>query len=43
MEAYRNSDPANRVNGGANLGNFTRTQKQTLDPYVFLMTVGYNF
>lgn len=43
MKAYRNYDVANRVNGGANLGNFTRTQKQTLDPYVFLMTVGYNF
>jgi outer membrane protein W len=43
MIAYRNSDPANRVNGGANLGNFTRTQRQTLDPYIMLMTVGYNF
>lgn len=43
MMAYRNSDPANRVNGGANLGNYTRTQKQTLDPYVLMMTVGYNF
>lgn len=43
MRAYRNYNPANRVNGGANLGNFTRTQSQTLDPYVMLMTVGYNF
>lgn len=43
MMAYRNSDPANRVNGGANLGNFTRKQTQTLDPYVLMMTVGYNF
>ncbi|MBC7699576.1 OmpW family outer membrane protein [Aquabacterium sp.] len=43
MIAYRNSDPANRVNGGANLGTFTRTQKQTIDPYVLMMTVGYNF
>lgn len=43
MMAYRNSDPANRVNGGANLGNFTRTQRQTLDPYLLIMTVGYNF
>ncbi|MDI1259824.1 OmpW family outer membrane protein [Aquabacterium sp.] len=44
MEAYRNNaDAANRVNGGANLGNYTRTQKQTLDPYVLMMTVGYNF
>ena len=43
MIAYRNSDPANRVNGGANLGTFTRKQTQTLDPYVLMMTVGYNF
>lgn len=43
MIAYRNSDPANRVNGGDNLGTFTRTQKQTIDPYVLMMTVGYNF
>lgn len=43
MIAYRNYDPANRVNGGANLGTYTRTQSQTLDPYVMLMTVGYNF
>jgi outer membrane protein W len=41
--AYRNSDPANRVNGGAGLGTFTRTQSQTLDPYVMMMSVGYNF
>lgn len=43
MRAYRNFDPANRVNGGSNLGTFTRKQTQTLDPYVLLMTVGYNF
>ncbi|MDO8991171.1 MAG: OmpW family outer membrane protein, partial [Sideroxyarcus sp.] len=43
MTAYRNSDVANRVNGGANLGTFTRKQTQTLDPYVLMMTVGYNF
>jgi outer membrane protein W len=43
MEAFRNSDPAYKVNGGANLGTFTRKQTQTLDPYVLLMTVGYNF
>jgi outer membrane protein W len=40
---YRNSDPANRVNGGANLGTFIRKQTQHIDPYVLLMTVGYNF
>lgn len=43
LKNYRNYDPANRVNGGSNLGNFTRTQKQTLDPYVLLVTIGYNF
>jgi|GEM_PF-3893912 len=43
LMAYRNYDPANRVNGGANLGTFTRKQTQTLDPYVLMMTVGYNF
>lgn len=43
LKAYRNFDPANRVNGGANLGTFTRKQTQTLDPYVLMMTVGYNF
>ncbi|CAH0348575.1 OmpW family outer membrane protein [Aquabacterium sp. CECT 9606] len=43
MKAYRNSDPANRVNGGANLGTFTRKQTQTLDPYVMMVSVGYNF
>ncbi|MGH6647461.1 OmpW family outer membrane protein [Aquabacterium sp.] len=43
LMAYRNADVANRVNGGANLGNFTRTQRQTLDPYVMMMSVGYNF
>ncbi|MBA4110640.1 MAG: hypothetical protein C0487_13730 [Leptothrix sp. (in: Bacteria)] len=40
---YRNYDPSHRVNGGANLGTFTRKQTQTLDPYVVMMTVGYNF
>jgi outer membrane protein W len=43
MEAFRNSDPAFKVNGGSYLGTFTRKQTQTLDPYVLLMTVGYNF
>ena len=43
MIAYRDSNPANKVNGGDHLGNFTRTQRQTLDPYLMLMTVGYNF
>lgn len=43
LRAYRNYNPANRVNGGANLGTFTRTQSQTLDPYVVMMSVGYNF
>lgn len=43
MKVYRNFNPSNRVNGGANLGNFTRTQAQTLDPYVMILTVGYNF
>lgn len=43
MIAYRNYDPANRVNGGANLGDYTRTQKQAIDPYIMLLTVGYNF
>jgi outer membrane protein W len=43
MIAYRNSDPANRVNGGANLGTYVRKQTQSIDPYVLLMTVGYNF
>lgn len=38
---YRNK--GHQVNGGANLGNFTRKQKQTLDPYVLFMSVGYNF
>lgn len=38
---YRNS--GHQVNGGANLGNFTRKQRQTLDPYVLFMSVGYNF
>lgn len=38
---YRNN--GHQVNGGANLGNFTRKQKQTLDPYVLFMSVGYNF
>jgi hypothetical protein len=38
---YRNS--GHQVNGGANLGNFTRKQKQTLDPYVLFVSVGYNF
>ena len=43
LKAYRNYDPANRVNDGANLGTFTRKQNQTLDPYVLMMSVGYNF
>lgn len=43
MMVYRNSDPSRRVNGGANLGNFTRKQTQTLDPYVFMLSVGYSF
>jgi len=41
LQNYRNS--GHQVNGGANLGNFTRKQKQTLDPYVLFMSVGYNF
>lgn len=41
LAAYRNN--GHQVNGGANLGNFTRKQRQTLDPYVLFMSVGYNF
>ncbi|MDO9004699.1 MAG: OmpW family outer membrane protein [Aquabacterium sp.] len=43
IRAYRNYDPANRVNGGANLGNYVFKQNQTLDPYVMMVSVGYNF